>query len=69
MRRVAPDVWLTLHCTALAAAIAKADGWRDAMSTSLEMQIFTRGDDCMRDDLHRNYFIATRGKGIAPISE
>jgi hypothetical protein len=54
---------------ALAAAIARTDGLSDAPRLSEQMQIFTRGDDCTRDDQHRDYFIFAHARRATPISE
>jgi hypothetical protein len=43
-----------------AAAIAQADGLRHMVGLSDQMQIFTRSDDCTRDDRQRDYFILAR---------
>jgi hypothetical protein len=52
-----------------AAAIAQADGSRDVLRLSDQMQFFTRSDDCTRDDRHRDYFIFASSRRAAPISK
>ena len=69
MRRAAPDEWLTLHCAAFAAAIAQADGSREALRLLEQIQIFTRSADCTRDDQHRDYFIIAHLNRAAPIGK
>jgi len=49
-----------MHCVVLAAGIAQADGLNDALNSSDHTQIFTRDDDCTRDDQQRDYFILAR---------